>query len=197
MLVKFQATVHVLKNWRRWKIKTIEIYDYDTGESIHTITSNKRKNFDTDVIKFLKDNHYNIILQGKISPLGNNVYWLSYNRDTKEQRKLWFREKELTKEIKPLFHEFGYRLSKEERKYYEDKGFFCYDLRCDSWDEGFIVEKNVLINHVGCIITNKDLGLTEEKRYIELSTLEKEFNEIPYEEFKKIEYQELNNELAN
>lgn len=150
-----------------------------------------------DVIKFLKDNHYNIILQGKISPLGNNVYWLSYNRDTKEQRKLWFREKELTKEIKPLFHEFGYRLSKEERKYYEDKGFFCYDLRCDSWDEGFIVEKNVLINHVGCIITNKDLGLTEEKRYIELSTLEKGFNEMPYEEFKKIEYQELNNELAN
>lgn len=197
MLVKFQATVHVLKNWRRRKIKTIEIYDYDTGESIYTITSNKRKNFDTDVIKFLKDNHYNIILQGKISPLGNNVYWLSYNRDTKEQRKLWFREKELTKEIKPLFHEFGYRLSKEERKYYEDKGFFCYDLRCDSWDEGFLIVKNAPYNHIGSIITTKDLELTEEKTFINQNIVEKEFKEMPYEEFKKIEYQELNHELTN
>lgn len=177
-------------------MKTIEIYDYETGESIHTFNSNKRKNIESDAIKFLKDNHYNIILQGSVSPLGDNKYWLSYNRDTKEQRKLWYREKELIKEIKPLFREFGYKLSEAERKDYENKGFFCYDLRCDSWDEGYLVVKNAPYNHVGSIITTKDLGLTEEKTFIHQNIVEKKFKEMPYEEFKKIKYQELDNELT-
>ncbi len=109
---------------------------------------------------------------------------------------MWYREKELTKEVKPLFHEFGYRLSKEERKYYEDKGFFCYDLGCDSWDEGFIVEKHCTVNNIGSIITTKDLGLSDENSFVNQSVVDEKFEEMPYDEFKKIQYQELNNEFT-
>jgi len=51
-------------------------------------------------------------------------------------------------------------LSKEERQEYENKGLYCYDLR-DSDDGRDIatIEKRVVVNRVGSMITNKEIKL--------------------------------------
>lgn len=51
----------------------------------------------------------------------------------------------------------GYK-NKEEKKKIENNGLYCYDLRHN--DEGIgiaTIEKNVSVNRVGSIITNKEL----------------------------------------
>ena len=80
-------------------MKTIEIYDYDTNKPKFTIQTRKTKNIQSEVIQFLKQKKFNLILQGKVIPnITENIYWLAYNKDTKENIKLWYREKEIIKE---------------------------------------------------------------------------------------------------
>jgi len=74
-------------------MKKIEIYNYDTNETFAIIETNKRKNLQSEVINYLKSNNYNLILQGRVVPnVEADVYWLSYNKQTNEQIKLWYRE---------------------------------------------------------------------------------------------------------
>lgn len=61
-------------------------------------------------------------------------------------------------------------LSKEERQEYESKGLYCYDLRdSDFGNDIASIEKRVLINRVGSMITNKEikLGNTPETDYVD------------------------------
>lgn len=51
-------------------------------------------------------------------------------------------------------------LSKEERKEYESKGLFCYDLRdSDFGNDIASIEKYVGINRIGSMITDKEIKL--------------------------------------
>jgi hypothetical protein len=65
-----------------------------------------------------------------------------------------------------------YHLNKEERKFYESKGLFCYDLR-DSclFMDGGTIEKYVLVNNCGSIIMNKKIDILEVGGYISLDFL--------------------------
>ena len=76
-------------------MKTIEIYNYDTNKPKFIIQTKKTKNIQNDVIKYLEDQKYDLILQGKIVPGGGvNIYWLACYKSTKEIVKLWYKEKE-------------------------------------------------------------------------------------------------------
>ena len=109
-------------------MKTIEIYDYDTNKPKFTIQTRKTKNIQDDVIKFLKDQKYRLIIQGKVIPnIETNLYWLAYNKDTKENIKLWYREKENIKE-KDTFDIIGLRLSNEQRQKLKELGYNTYDI---------------------------------------------------------------------
>lgn len=47
----------------------------------------------------------------------------------------------------------------EEKKYYKDNGFYVYDLRESCfYGDGGTIAPSVLINNVGNIITDQDLG---------------------------------------
>lgn len=51
-------------------------------------------------------------------------------------------------------------LSSEERKQYESKGLYCYDLRdSDFGNEIASIQKRVLVNRVGSMVTNKEIKL--------------------------------------
>ncbi len=51
-------------------------------------------------------------------------------------------------------------LNSKERKKYEDMGLFCYDLRdSDFGNDIASIEKEVCVNNIGSIITNKKLKL--------------------------------------
>lgn len=77
-------------------MKKLEIYNYDTNETFAVIETRK-KNLQKEAIDFLKRNNYRLILQGKVTYDYADVYWLSYNPETKEQLKLWYRELEKEK----------------------------------------------------------------------------------------------------
>ena len=141
-------------------MKTIEIYDYDTNKPKFTIQTRKSKNIQDDVIKYLKEQKYSLIIKGKIVPnVGANFYWLAYNKDTKESVKLWYREKENIKE-KDTFDIIGLRLSKEQRQALKELGYNTYDIRCDSFSDGDYVSNFAIINHIGTLITTRDLHLS-------------------------------------
>lgn len=75
-------------------MKEIEVYDYDSKNTITVLKTNKRKNIQDDVINYLKQLGFNLLLQGKITPDNDSyLYWLAYNKKTGEKRKLWYREK--------------------------------------------------------------------------------------------------------
>lgn len=79
-------------------MKKIEIYNYDTNETFAVIDTNKRKNFQQEVINYMKNHNFNLIIQGKVIPnVEADIYWLAYNKDTGEKMKLWFRELEKEK----------------------------------------------------------------------------------------------------
>ena len=142
-------------------MKTIEIYDYDTNKPKFTIQTRKTKNIQSEVIQFLKQKKINLILQGKVIPnITENIYWLAYNKDTKENIKLWYREKEIIKE-KDTFDITGLRLSNEQRQKLKEQGYYTYDIRCDSFSDGDYVSNKVIINHIGTLITTKDLHLSD------------------------------------
>lgn len=85
------------------------------------------------------------------------------------------------------YYMFDIRLNKEQRKFFEDKGYFCYDLResCLYGDGGW-VEKHVLVNNCGSIITNKDIGLNEKNFAVLLDDLMDNYTVMPYSEYKEI-----------
>lgn len=140
-------------------MKTIEIYDYDTNKPKFTIQTRKTKNIQNDVIKYLKDQKYNLLLQGKVTPnIEEKIYWLAYNKETKESVKLWYREKENIKE-KDAFDIIGLRLSKEQRQQLKNLGYNTYDIGSDSFNEPDYVSNKIIINHIGTLITTKDLHL--------------------------------------
>ena len=79
-------------------MKKIEIYNYDTNETFAVIDTNKRKNFQQEVINYMKNRNFNLIIQGKVIPnVEADIYWFAYNKDTGEKMKLWFRELEKEK----------------------------------------------------------------------------------------------------
>lgn len=140
-------------------MKTIEIYDYDTNKPKFTIQTRKTKNIQNDVIKYLKDQKYNLLLQGKVTPnIEEKIYWIAYNKETKESVKLWYREKENIKE-KDAFDIIGLRLSKEQRQQLKNLGYNTYDIGSDSFNEPDYVSNKIIINHIGTLITTKDLHL--------------------------------------
>ena len=141
-------------------MKTIEIYDYDTNKPKFTIQTKKTKNIQDDVIKYLKNQKYRLILQGKVIPnIETDLYWLAYNKDTKEKIKLWYREKENIKE-KDTFYITGLRLSNEQRQKLKELGYNTYDIGSDSFYEPDYVSNKIIINHIGTLITTRDLHLS-------------------------------------
>ena len=82
----------------------------------------------------------------------------------------------------------------KEKKEIEKKVLYCYDLRCD--DDGFsiaTIEKNVLVNRVGSIITDKKLNFNSKyfKKFIDFekfSDVNKEVDSI--EQLLKIKRKE-------
>lgn len=75
-----------------------------------------------------------------------------------------------------------YYLNNEERKQYTDKGLFVYDLRgSDTGGDIACIEKSVLVNRVGCMITNEEIPLGEKypDDYIDYETFE-ENNQVVY-----------------
>ena len=64
-------------------------------------------------------------------------------------------------------------LSNEERQKYENMGLYCYDLRdSDFGNDIGSIEKRVMINGIGSMITNKKikLGNTMEDDYVDYNT---------------------------
>lgn len=82
-------------------MKKIEIYNYETNETF-AIIETRKKNLQLEAINYLKQNNFRLLLQGKVTPELADVYWLSYNPNTKEQLKLWYREAEKEKTISNL-----------------------------------------------------------------------------------------------
>lgn len=80
-------------------MKKIEIYNYDTNETF-AIIETRKKDLQKEAINYLKNHNFKLFLQGKVTHEIADVYWLSYNAETKEQLKLWYREYEKQKETK-------------------------------------------------------------------------------------------------
>lgn len=91
------------------------------------------------------------------------------------------------KDSQNKYYMLDIRLNNEQRKYFENKGYYCYDMRdsCLYGDDG-TVEKNVLINNCGSLITTKDLGLDEQNYAMRLDDLMDQFKEMSYEEYQNI-----------
>lgn len=80
-------------------MRKIEIYNYDTDETF-AIIETRKKDLQKEAINYLKGRNFRFFLQGKVTPEISDVYWLSYNPETKEQLKLWYREYEREKVTK-------------------------------------------------------------------------------------------------
>lgn len=66
----------------------------------------------------------------------------------------------------------------EERKKYEKLGLYCYDLRSsDDGSEIANIEKRVIVNNVGSIITNKKISFNREN-YVDFETFASINNEV-------------------
>lgn len=84
-------------------MKKIEIYNYDTNDTFMIIETNKHKNLQKEVINCLKANNFSLILQGRVVPnVEEDIYWLAFNKQTKEQLKLWYREIPKDKNVEKL-----------------------------------------------------------------------------------------------
>lgn len=78
-------------------MKKIEIYNYDTNETF-AIVETHNKNTEKEIIKFLENKNFNLLPKGTLFPV-RDLYWLAYNKETKETINLKYREceKELNK----------------------------------------------------------------------------------------------------
>ena len=64
-------------------------------------------------------------------------------------------------------------LDEQERKKYEEKGLFCYDLRDSDFNNDIAsIEKHVYVNRIGSMITNNEIkfGNTIEDNWIDYNT---------------------------
>lgn len=64
-------------------------------------------------------------------------------------------------------------LSNEEKKQYESKGLYCYDLRDSDFGSDIAsIEKRVFVNKIGSMITNKEikLGKTPNDNYVDYNS---------------------------
>lgn len=69
-------------------------------------------------------------------------------------------------------------LSFEERKKYKKLGLYCYDLRSsDDGSEIANIEKRVIVNNAGSIITNKKINFNREN-YVDFDTFVSINNEV-------------------
>ncbi len=97
-----------------------------------------------------------------------------------------------------------HHLDSEEKKQYEDEGLFCYDLRnSDDGVETATIEKNVLVNRCGSIITNEEIQLGDKfpnnyKDYEEfiseneaVSTIEELLDEEPFKYYETDEIKKI------
>ena len=81
-------------------MKKIEIYNYDTNETFAVIDTNKKKYFQKEVINYMKNRNFNLIIQGKVIPnIEADIYWLAYNKNNGEKMKLWYREADKKKTL--------------------------------------------------------------------------------------------------
>ena len=99
----------------------------------------------------------------------------------------WLKNRQ--EELKDLnFKCFETDLWKEEKILLREAGYFIYDLR--DWDEGdgFNIEHRVIVNHIGCWITDMDLTpYMNDGSWIGIDELAKaNIQEIPYEEIKEL-----------
>lgn len=74
-------------------------------------------------------------------------------------------------------------LTKEERKALEERGLFCYELRDnDMGNDINSIEKNVTVNNVGAIVTDKEIKFGENsndgKNYLEFIAQNEPVNTI-------------------
>lgn len=77
-----------------------------------------------------------------------------------------------------------YHLNPYERDKVKEKGFYVYDMRDSCLDgDGGTIEKYVLVNNCGSIITDKDLHLDENNSYLLLDDFLKDAEELNYKEF--------------
>ena len=96
---------------------------------------------------------------------------------------MWYREKENVKE-KDTFYITGLRLSNKQRQQLKELGYYTYDIGSDSFDEPDYVSNQIIINHIGTLITTRDLHLNNsdymdldkaikgcEEKYIELDSI--------------------------
>ena len=118
-------------------------------------------------------------------PTENELKW--YNNEQKAKQWLADRQKELST-LK--FRRFDCDLWREQKELLREAGYFVYDLR--DWDEGngYNIEPHVVVNHIGCWVTDMDLipymndcsghwiGIDE----LKLAQIE----EIPYSEIKEL-----------
>ena len=101
--------------------------------------------------------------------------------------------------MEKAFYILDYRLSREQRAYFEENGFYCYDLRESClYGDGATIEKNVLINNCGSIITTFDLGLNDKKQYVLLDEVMDKCKCLEYGEVEKYykESLDLNNKIS-
>ncbi len=96
-------------------------------------------------------------------------------------------------------------LSNEERKEYESKGLYCYDLRdSDFGNDIASIEKRVCVNRIGSMVTNKEIKLGDKYPYDfvdyntfvarnkSVDTIEKLFSESKNKEETVLEKEENN-----
>lgn len=110
-------------------------------------------------------------------PTEDELKW--YNAELKAIQWLKDRQRELSA-LK--FRCFETDLWREQKELLREAGYFVYDLR--DWDEGngYNIEINVCVNHIGCWITDTDLKpYMNEGSWIGIDELElAQIDDIPY-----------------
>ena len=116
-------------------------------------------------------------------PTENELKW--YNNEQKAKQWLADRQKELST-LK--FRRYDCDLWREQKELLREAGYFVYDLR--DWDEGngYNIEVRVVVNHIGCWITDIDLRpYMNDNSWIGIDELKlAQIEEIPYEEIKEL-----------
>lgn len=116
-------------------------------------------------------------------PTEDELNW--YNAELKAEQWLKDRQKELST-LK--FRCFETDLWKEQKELLKEAGYFVYDLR--DWDEGngYNIEIHVVVNHIGCWITDIDLKpYMNEESWIGVDELElSQIEDIPYIEIMEL-----------
>lgn len=116
-------------------------------------------------------------------PTEEELKW--YNAERKAIQWLKNRQKELST-LK--FRCFECDLWREQKELLRESGYFVYDLR--DWDEGngYNIELRVVVNHIGCWVTDIDLRpYMNDENWIGIDELKlAQIENIPYGEIKEL-----------